>query len=104
MLIRRETLARIGGIARIRGELIDDCALARAVKQAGGRVWLGLGPQSRSIRSYDTFAEIGRMISRTAFTQLQYSWLLLAGTAAGMALSFAPPALALMGNCVALAA
>ncbi len=42
ILIRREMLERIGGIAAIRGELIDDCALARAVKRAGGRVWLGL--------------------------------------------------------------
>jgi hypothetical protein len=42
MLIRYEMLEKIGGIAAIRGELIDDCALARAVKQAGGRVWLGL--------------------------------------------------------------
>src|SRR6516225_6423353 len=52
ILIRRDALARIGGIARIRGELIDDCSLAREVKRAGGKVWLGLSTGTRSIRSY----------------------------------------------------
>jgi hopene-associated glycosyltransferase HpnB len=93
MLVRREALDRIGGISRIRGELIDDCALAREIKGSGGRVWLGLTTATRSIRGYGTFAEIGRMISRTAFTQLRYSWLLLAGTVAGLALTYLVPPL-----------
>jgi hopene-associated glycosyltransferase HpnB len=94
MLVRREALDRIGGIERIRAELIDDCALARQIKCAGGRVWLGLTTGTHSIRSYGTFGEIGRMISRTAFTQLQYSWWLLAGTVAGLMLTYlAPPLL-----------
>src|SRR5437763_14389806 len=79
ILIRRAALERIGGIARIKGELIDDCALARAVKGGGGRIWLGLSAEAASIRQYRTFGEIGRMISRTAFTQLGYSWWVLAG-------------------------
>jgi len=96
ILIRRDALERIGGIAAIRGELIDDCALARAVKRSDGRVWLGLTSQARSIRQYSTFAEVGRMISRTAFTQLGYSPLLLAGTVLGMAAIYLlPPVLAL---------
>jgi hopene-associated glycosyltransferase HpnB len=95
MLIRREMLERIGGIAAIRGELIDDCALARAVKRAGGRVWLGLSAGTRSIRRYSTFAEIERMIARTAFTQLRHSSLLLAATVAALAVTYLlPPALA----------
>ena len=84
ILIRREALRRIGGIASIRGELIDDCALARAVKQSGGRVWLGLSAGTRSIREYATFGEIESMIARTAFTQLRHSPLLLAGDAGGV--------------------
>jgi len=96
MLVRRDTLERIGGIATIRAELIDDCALAKAVKRGGGRVWLGLTSQARSIRQYASFAEVGRMISRTAFTQLGYSPLLLAGTVLGMsAIYLLPPVLAL---------
>ena len=98
ILIRRAALERIGGIACIAGELIDDCALARAVKRSGGRVWLGLSDGSASIRQYRTFGEIGRMISRTAYTQLGYSPLVLAGTVAGLALTYlAPPVLTLAG-------
>lgn len=77
MLIRPEALKRAGGMEAIRGEIIDDCALAKAVKRTGGRVWLGLAPETRSLRRYSSFAEIGRVISRTAFNQLEHSALLL---------------------------
>ena len=93
MLIRYRTLEKIGGIAAIRGELIDDCALASAVKRAGGRVWLGLDETTHSIRPYRTFGEMGRMISRSAFTQLHHSTLLLAGTVAGLLLTYLAPVL-----------
>jgi hopene-associated glycosyltransferase HpnB len=97
ILIRRAALERIGGIARIAGELIDDCALARAVKQSGGRVWLGLSDTAASLREYRTFGEIGRMISRSAYTQLGHSPLVLAGTVAGLAMTYlAPPLLTLL--------
>ncbi len=99
ILLRREALDRIGGTARIRGELIDDCALARAVKQSGGRVWLGLSAGTRSIREYATLAEIESMIARTAFTQLRHSVLLLVGTLAGLAVTYLlAPALALFAR------
>jgi hopene-associated glycosyltransferase HpnB len=99
ILIHREMLERIGGIAAIACELIDDCALARAVKRAGGRIWLGLSEGTRSIRDYATFGEIGRMISRTAFTQLRYSPLLLTGTVLGLAFAYwLPVALAIAGQ------
>jgi hopene-associated glycosyltransferase HpnB len=99
MLIRAAALERIGGIAAIGAELIDDCALARAVKGSGGRVWLGLNAGTESIREYYTLAEIGRMISRTAFTQLGHSVWLLAGTVVGLTLVYvAPPVLALRGH------
>ena len=99
MLIRREMLERVGGMEAIRGQLIDDCALAGAVKHRGGRVWLGLSADTTSIRRYATFREVGHMISRTAFTQLRHSALLLAGTALGLALTFlAPPLLTLFAS------
>ena len=99
ILIRRETLERMGGIGAIAGELIDDCALARAVKRQGGRVWLGLSRETRSIREYRSFGEIGRVVSRTAFTQLGHSAPLLGGTVAGMAAMYlAPPLLAVGGH------
>jgi hopene-associated glycosyltransferase HpnB len=96
MLIRRESLARVGGIGAIRGAWIDDCALARAMKRRGGKVWLGVSEQTRSMRGYADFREAGRMISRSAFTQLHHSAWLLAATVAGLLLTYAaPPALAL---------
>ncbi|MDP8982698.1 MAG: glycosyltransferase [Acidobacteriota bacterium] len=105
MLIRRTALERIGGIAAIKGELIDDCALARRVKDSGGRIWLGVTETTHSMREYQTFAEIERMISRTAFTQLQHSPWLLAATSLGLLLVYiAPPVLALSGNPFGMAA
>jgi hopene-associated glycosyltransferase HpnB len=99
ILIRRSILDRIGGIGSIRGELIDDCALARAVKRTSGKIWLGVTSSSQSIREYNTFREIRRMVSRTAFTQLHYSGLLLAGTVIAMILTYIlPPALLLFGG------
>jgi hopene-associated glycosyltransferase HpnB len=105
MLIRRQALERIGGIECIRGELIDDCALAQAVKQTGGRVWLGLNSGAHSIRDYETFASIERMIARSAFTQLRYSVWLLVATIIGMVLTYvAPVVLALSGDLFGIAA
>lgn len=102
ILIRSSALERIDGVRSIRGELIDDCALAREVKRTGGGVWLGVTSGTCSIRDYETFGEAGHMIARTAFTQLRYSTLLLAGTVIGLAITYlAPPAL-LMTHSAAL--
>jgi hopene-associated glycosyltransferase HpnB len=99
ILIRPSALDRIGGIASIRSAIIDDCALARAVKRTGGRIWLGVTDDTRSIRAYGSFSEIRAMISRTAFAQLHHSALLLLGTIAGMAVIYvAPPLLLLTRN------
>jgi hopene-associated glycosyltransferase HpnB len=103
ILIRPKALERIGGLAAIRSQIIDDCALARAVKDAGGSIWLGLTRSARSIRSYGSFSEIGRMISRTAFNQLRHSYMLLAATIAGLLFTYLlPPLLLLSGRPVAM--
>jgi hopene-associated glycosyltransferase HpnB len=91
ILLRRDALERIGGFAAIRGEVIDDCALAKAVKASGGKVWMGLTRKSESLRTYDTFGEIRDLIARTAFTQLRYSAPILVGTLAGMSLTYVAP-------------
>ncbi|MBZ5529842.1 MAG: glycosyltransferase [Acidobacteriia bacterium] len=93
ILVRPQILERAGGIAAIRGEVIDDCALAKNVKRSGGSVWLGLSRETRSIRPYGSFAEIGRMISRSAFNQLRHSALLLFLSFFGMALAYLLPPL-----------
>ena len=95
MLVRRSALERIGGIAAIKGALIDDVTLAAAIKP-GGPIWLGHSTLARSLRAYPAFADIGRMVARTAFVQLRFSALLLAGTVLGMSLLFFAPPLAVL--------
>ena len=96
MLVRREALARIGGLASIRSELIDDCALAREIKRGGHPIWLGLSDTSISTRHYRRLPEILHMVARTAYTQLGCSPFRLAGCIAGLALVYlAPPILLL---------
>jgi hopene-associated glycosyltransferase HpnB len=95
ILIRRKALEQIGGLAAIRSEVIDDCALAKAVKLSGGTVWMGLTRKSASLRAYGTFVEIRDLIARTAFTQLRYSTLILVGTLAGMLLTYVAPVILL---------
>ena len=91
ILLRRNVLAPIGGMASIRGEVIDDCALARAVKKNGGKIWMGLTRVSVSLRGYGTFAEIRDLIARTAFTQLHYSFAFFAVALAGLFGTFLLP-------------
>jgi hopene-associated glycosyltransferase HpnB len=93
MLVRREALEAAGGIEAIRREIIDDCALARLLKAQGG-IWLGLTDLSESIRPYRGIGEIAHMVSRSAYAQLNYSPLVLAGTIAGMLLLYALPPVA----------
>jgi hopene-associated glycosyltransferase HpnB len=98
MLVRREALRAAGGMAAIRNALIDDCALARNLKSRGP-IWIGLTERVLSIRAYPSIADIRRMVSRSAYAQLRYSPLLLAGTVCGLALTYlAPVALALFAG------
>jgi hopene-associated glycosyltransferase HpnB len=91
LLIRPRALAGIGGLAAIRGEIIDDCALAKVVKARGGRIWLGLTTTAESIRSYGGFRGVSGMIARNAFCQLRHSTLLLAGTTVGLLVTYILP-------------
>jgi hopene-associated glycosyltransferase HpnB len=91
ILLRSEALHRIGGFAAIRNEVIDDCALAQAVKRSGGKLWMGLTRASVSLRAYTTFDEIRDLVARTAFTQLQYSAPLLLSTLLAMFLIYVAP-------------
>ena len=98
ILIRPEALQRAGGIASIRGEVIDDCALARRVKDSGGKIWLGMTGGTRSIRPYGSFSEVGRMISRGAFNQLRHSFWMLLMAIVGLTMAYLlPPVLLLLG-------
>jgi hopene-associated glycosyltransferase HpnB len=98
VLIRREALERIGGIAAIRNALIDDVTLAKAVKgsAAGVAVYLGHSGLATSIRPYPGWSDLWQMVSRTAFTQLRYSALLLLLTLVGLTLVWLVPSWAIL--------
>jgi hopene-associated glycosyltransferase HpnB len=100
ILIKTETLRSIGGFATLRGALIDDCTLARKVKDAGGSVWLGLSLGVRAIRPYADLSSIWNMVARTAFTQLRYSRGLLVICTLLMAVTFLLPLVGLWSDSV----
>ena len=97
VLVETAVLARIGGFEAIRGALIDDCALARAVKDAGHRTWTGVSRGAESHRPYPTLGAVWRMVARTAYTQLRYSPVLLLLCTLLMALMFWAPIAGLGG-------
>lgn len=98
MLVQRQALQAAGGIEMIKGELIDDCALARLLKEHGP-IWLGLTARVRSERAYASLADIRCMVVRCAYAQLHFSPWQLAGTAAALSVTYlAPPALVLLAS------
>lgn len=95
ILTTREALERIGGFESIQGALIDDCTLARRIKRTGFATFVGVTHGARSARPYQGLGEIWNMVARTAFTQLNYSWALLAACTLLMLLYFVVPGLGL---------
>ena len=91
ILIHPEALNRIGGLQIIRQALIDDCSLAKAVKSNHGKIWLGLSTSTISLRPYDSLKTIWDMVARSAYTQLNYSPVLLVGSLSGMTLVYLLP-------------
>ena len=98
MLVSREALQAAGGLDMLRSALIDDCALGRMMKRQGP-VWLGLTKDVQSLRPYPAFADFRRMVVRSAFAELRYAPLRLAGAIGGMALVYlAPPLFAVFSH------
>ena len=91
ILLRTDMLKAIGGFSAVRGELIDDCALAGKVKSIGGRTWIGLSHSAVSLRAYDRPGVVWNMVARTAFHQLHYSMALLLLVTGIMVLMFLMP-------------
>ncbi|HYN38896.1 MAG TPA: glycosyltransferase [Rhodospirillales bacterium] len=96
MLVRATALHQAGGIAALRGHLIDDCALAARIKRQPGSIWLGLCDRTRSLRPYSRLRDVWSMVARTAFTQLDHSGGKLLATIAGMLVLYATPPLAVL--------
>jgi len=100
VLLRRHALERAGGFSAIHGALIDDCSLARVVKDAGrdggGRLYLGLTQAARSLRPYHGLGDIWRMVARSAYIQLRQSVWFLGATLVGMVLTYLAPPLVVL--------
>ncbi len=90
MLVDRAALQSAGGIAAIRGALIDDCALAGRLKPQGA-IQLALGEQVQSLRAYPSFSDIRRMVVRSAYAQLRFAPWRLALVVIAMAMVFVAP-------------
>jgi hopene-associated glycosyltransferase HpnB len=98
ILIRSDALARVGGVESIRHEVIDDCALARTIKRSGGKLYMGVSNLTASVRGHESFSQMGRVISRTAFSQLRHSTLLLLATLVGLAITYVLPVVMTFSN------
>ncbi|MBY0511472.1 MAG: glycosyltransferase [Rhodospirillaceae bacterium] len=96
VLVRRTALEKGGGLDAFKGNIIDDCALAAAVKGAGGKLWVGLADASHSLRRCETLEPLWDMVRRTAFTQLNHSFVMLFLTLLGLFLAFLAPPLAVL--------
>ncbi|HEY5837129.1 glycosyltransferase [Streptomyces sp.] len=101
VLIRSSTVTAANIPDAIRQSVIDDVALARAVKRSGGRIWLGLAERVDSVRPYPDLAELWRMVARSAYAQLRHNPAVLAGTVLGLALIYLVPPLAAIGGALA---
>jgi len=97
-LVRRVALERAGGLAAVRGAVIDDVAIARLIKRSRGRIWLGLADFVDSVRPYPRLADLWLMVARSAFSQLRYSAVLLIGTVLALTVVFVVPVAALAGG------
>lgn len=102
VLVERAALQAEGGIASMKGALIDDCTLGALIKRQGP-IWLGLTNRSRSIRPYTSTGEIAAMISRSAYAQLRYNPAILALTVLGLGLVFGLPVALLFADGIAQA-
>ncbi|WP_435193659.1 glycosyltransferase [Streptomyces sp. NRRL F-5630] len=101
VLLRTRTAEAAGIPDAIRQSVIDDVALSRAVKRAGGRIWLGLADHVDSIRPYPALRDLWRMVARSAYTQLRHNPLVLLGTVLGLALVYLVPPCALVAGLLA---
>jgi hopene-associated glycosyltransferase HpnB len=98
VLLRRQALARAGGLEAIAAAVIDDVALGRAVKRSGGSLWLGLTDEVASVRPYAGLADLWQMVTRSAYTQLRHSAAALAGAVAGLATVYVGPLIVLIAG------
>ncbi|MFF3906651.1 glycosyltransferase [Streptomyces sp. NPDC001848] len=100
VLLRADAAGRARIPDAIRQAVIDDVALARAVKRSGGHIWLGLADRVDSVRPYPRLQDLWRMVSRSAYAQLRHNPLLLVGTVLGLALVYLVPSVTLVAGII----
>jgi hopene-associated glycosyltransferase HpnB len=100
VLLRRQALARAGGLEAIAGAVIDDVALGRAIKRTGGGIWLGLTDEVTSVRPYACLADLWEMVTRSAYTQLRHSSVAVAGAVVGLTTVYLGPLIVLIAGAV----
>jgi hopene-associated glycosyltransferase HpnB len=98
ILIRTSILDKIGGFSPLHDAIIDDCTLAKLVKNLNGSTWIGLSDEVEAIRPYGTLTNIWNMVARTAFTQLKYSLPLLLLCTGLLAISFLIPLVGILSG------
>ena len=98
VLVERRALTQIGGFGALHDAVIDDCTLARRIRDVGGRTWVGVTRSAISLRGYDDIAGIHAMVARSAYSQLRYSPWLLAGCTVAMVVMFWVPPIALLAG------
>jgi hopene-associated glycosyltransferase HpnB len=100
ILVRRSALEAAGGIASVRGAVIDDVALAGRLKRSGAAIWLGLADDVCSVRPYPRLANLWHMVARSAYTQLRRSPWILAATLIGLVAVYVGPPTAVIAGAV----
>ncbi|MEH1126648.1 glycosyltransferase [Micromonospora sp. CPCC 206061] len=93
----RAAYARAGGHAAVRDQVVEDVALARAVKRAGGRIALADGSRVATCRMYRSWRELDAGYTKSLWTISPAVVLLL------LILYALPPALAPMAPMAGLA-
>jgi len=95
ILLETRIFKDIGGLEVVSHAVIDDCALAKQVKNNGYRIWIGQSRDVDSVREYEHLGVAWDMIARTAYSQLSYSPFILFGLSAVMVTLFWLPVLGL---------
>ena len=92
IFVKTEALHYTGAFASLHDALIDDCTLAKRIKQADLKIWVGLSHSARIHRGYHKLKSIWEMVARTAYTQLHYSpvWLVICTLIMGCMFWLAP--------------
>lgn len=95
VLVDTAALHKVDAFECLKDALIDDCTLARRIKDGGHKTWIGLSRGVISLRPYGTLKSVHDMVARSAFTQLRYSNLLLLLVTALFAMAYWLPLVAL---------